>query len=254
MQRTFSHTLLITWAILFIACNTHYVQTSVESRNMEVSDALIPIDSQFVKLYLPYKMELERDMKRVISFSQEEMVKRRPESNLTNFLADLLLEEGGRQLQILGRDIQPDISYFNYGGIRTFLPKGNITVGKIFELMPFENEMVFLQLRGDQVQDFLNYIAGIGGDSLGGVRFRISGRRATGVEIGGEPLRSDSHYWLVTNDYVASGGDGLVILSERSEFLSGNIKIRDVIISHLEKIQQKGEVISVRKDGRITYE
>jgi 2',3'-cyclic-nucleotide 2'-phosphodiesterase (5'-nucleotidase family) len=247
MQRSFSYTLLITCFFIFFGCKTHYVQTTVENRNMFVSDSLAPLDSQLVYLYLPYKRKLEQEISRVISVTKEEMVKNRPESKLTNFLADLLLEEG--QKEAVNFDIS--FSYFNYGGIRTFLPKGEITVGKIFELMPFENEMVFLRLSGMQVQEFLNNIAAKGGDSLGGVRFKISAGKATAIEMNGEPLRLNNDYWLVTNDYVASGGDGMEVLVQRKEFVPSNRKIRDVIISHLESLHEKGEVIMAEKDGRI---
>ncbi len=254
MRRSFSYTLLITWFFLFWSCKTHYIQSSVENRNLIVSDSFIPVDSQLVMAYFPYKIILEQDMLRVISVSAEEMVKDRPESNLTNFLADLLLAEGENELTRMGKNFKPDISYFNYGGIRTFLPKGEITVGKIFELMPFENEMVFLKLSGTQVQNFLNGIARGGGDSLGGIHFIISDNKAKNVMVGEKPLIPDSFYWMVTNDYVAAGGDDREVLTQNLEFVSGEIKIRDAIISHLEKMQESGEIIKVKPDGRISYE
>lgn len=254
MRRSFSYTLLITWFFLFWSCKTQYIQSSVENRNLIVSDSFMPVDSQLVMAYLPYKIILEKDMLRVISVSAEEMVKDRPESNLTNFLADLLLAEGNEELTKMGKDFKPDISYFNYGGIRTFLPKGEITVGKIFELMPFENEMVFVKLSGTQVQEFLNGIARGGGDSLGGVRFKISDNQAKNVIVGEMPLNPESFYWMVTNDYVAAGGDDREVLTQNFEYVSGEIKIRDAIISHLEKKHKSGEVIMVKPDGRISYE
>jgi 2',3'-cyclic-nucleotide 2'-phosphodiesterase (5'-nucleotidase family) len=219
-----------------------------------VSDSITQPDSQLVSLYLPYKNILEKDMSRVIAVSAEEMVKDRPESNLTNFLADLLLTEGKEIVTELGEDVHPSISYYNYGGIRTFIPEGKITVGKIFELMPFENELVFLELSGAQVQEFLDVIAEKGGDSVGGVRFKISENKAKNVEVAGKSLNEKEHYWLVTNDYVAAGGDGLEVFTRRKNFVAGNIKIRDVIIAHLEKIHKKGQVISAKTDGRISYE
>jgi 2',3'-cyclic-nucleotide 2'-phosphodiesterase (5'-nucleotidase family) len=219
-----------------------------------VSDSVSQSDSQLISLYLPYKNLLEKDMSRIIAVSAEEMVKDKPESNLTNFLADLLLAEGNKIATELGENIHPSISYYNYGGIRTFLPAGEITVGKIFELMPFENELVFLELSGTQVQEFLNIIAEKGGDSVGGVRFKISENEAKNVEVGQKPLNEKQNYWLVTNDYVAAGGDGLEIFTRRKNFVAGNIKIRDVIIAHLEKKHEKGQVISAKPDGRISHE
>jgi len=254
MQRSFTYALLITCFFLLSACKNNYVRSSVETQNRIVTDSFMPVDSQLVLSYLPYKKILEKDMLRVISISAEEMVKNKPESNLTNFLADLLLEEGERELKKIGKDFRPDISYFNYGGIRTFLPKGEITVGKIFELMPFENEMVFLQISGDRVKDFLDQVAGNGGDSVGGVRFKISGGRAANVLVGNKPLDLESQYWLVTNDYIAAGGDVGDALAQRTNFISSGRKIRDVIIFNLENKYASGEVISAEKDGRIRHE
>jgi 2',3'-cyclic-nucleotide 2'-phosphodiesterase (5'-nucleotidase family) len=253
MRRSFSYTLLITCFFLAAACKTQYIQTSTESRNTIVTDSIVPVDSQLVHLYLPYKQKLEKNISRVISITREEMVKNKPESNLTNFLADLLLEEGIKTKGVNGEDIEPDISFFNYGGIRTFLPKGEITVGKIFELMPFENEMVFLKLTGDQVQKFLNNIAAKGGDSLGGVRFTISGDEATGIEVGNQELNPGEEYWLVTNDYVAAGGDGLEVLTQRKEIVTTGRKIRDAIISFMETKYEKNEEIYIELNGRIVY-
>lgn len=254
MQRSFSYILLITWFFLFLNCETQYVISTTETRNLIVSDSVTQIDSQLVSLYLPFKNILEKDMSRIVAISAEEMIKDRPESNLTNFLADLLLQEGKDIAADLEPDFIPDISYFNYGGIRTFLPEGEITVGKIFELMPFENELVFLELSGAQVQEFLNIIAEKGGESVGGVRFKISDGLAENVEIAGKPLNEIENYWLVTNDYVAVGGDDLEVFTRRKNFVAGNILIRDVIMVHLEKLHKEGRKISAKTDGRILYE
>ncbi len=254
MRRTFSYTLLITCFFLATACKTQYVQTSTENRNMIVADTIIPIDSQIVYMYLPYKQKLEKNISRVISVTREEMAKDKPESNLTNFLGDLLLAEGKKTAGENGEQIEPDISYFNYGGIRTFLPKGEITVGKIFELMPFDNEMVFLKLTGNQVQEFLNGIAAKGGDSVGGVRFTISDNKATGITVDGQNLNPDNEYWLVTNDYVASGGDGYNVLTRRQEMVNTGKLIRDAIIDYMERKHKNQEEIHVELDDRISYE
>ena len=254
MQRSFTYTLLITWLFIFGACKTHYVKTFTSTSNVVVSDSINQLDSQLVQIYLPYKKMLEKDMNRVIAVSEKEMFKGKPESGLTNFLADLLLKEGNEYLKNTPHNFQTDISYFNYGGIRTFLPKGQITVGKIYELMPFENEMVFLKLNGRQVQEFLNAVANHGGDSVGGVRFKISDRTAKDISVGGSSLQTDKSYWLVTNDYIAQGGDDFQMLTQRNDFINSEQKIRDIIIDHLEMLNDQGKILSAETDGRITNE
>ena len=255
MRRSFTYSLLITYIFITGACKTHFNLSSVDMENIVVVDSLNSPDKKVVQIYQPYKNMLDEDMNRVISFSEEEMVKGKPESSLTNFLADLLLEEGKKEALSEGlTKIQPSISYQNYGGIRASLPKGEITVGKIYELMPFENEMVFVLLSGEQIQSFLNIIAAKGGDSLGGVRFVISGSKATHVEIGGLALNPDLDYWVVTNDYIANGGDDMNVFLNRKELINSGKKIRDIIIQYLEDKQKSGETISEKPDGRIRYE
>ncbi len=254
MRRSFSYTLLITCLFLTWNCKVQYVQSAVEYQNNIVSDSLMPVDNQLLGIYLPYKQILDQDMNRVVAISAHEMVKSKPESNLTNFLGDLFLEQGEKVLKKFGRNIKLDISYFNYGGIRTFLPEGEITVGKIFELMPFENELVFIQISGTQVKEFLDAIAQGGGDSLGGVRFKISGKKAVDIEINGAPLQLDSYYWMATNDYVAAGGDNREMLTVQKEFIDSGKKIRDVIIEYMEEKYRSGEELRKVTDGRIAYE
>ena len=254
MQRTFSYILLITWIFLASGCTSHHSAKLLNAENIRVSSSAIPSDSQIIKIYLPYKEIVDKEMSTVISETTEEMVKDKPESALTNFLADLLLDQSAKIARENGWDIQPDISYFNYGGIRTFLPKGEITIGKIYELMPFENEMVYLRLSGEKVQQFLDIIAKKGGDSLGGVRFTISGEKAKNVTVRGEPIVPGKYYWLATNSYIALGGDDLDIMTEHSEMVESGEKIRNIIISCLMDMYDEGEIISAKPDGRICYE
>lgn len=252
MLRSFSYSLLITCFLLITSCKTNYVPTRFTNQNILIAGNDIESDNQLVKLYIPYKKDLEKDMKRIISVSETEMFKSKPESLLTNFLADLLLEEAN--LETKTGDFNISISYFNYGGIRTSLPKGEVTVENIFELMPFENEMVFLKLKGNQIQEFLNFIATKGGDSVGGVRFVISNEKAKNIQINGKKLNTEQNYWLVTNDYVADGGDGLDVFTNRSEIINTGLKIRDLIISNMEKKQKNNEKLAAKLDGRISYE
>lgn len=254
MRKFFSYTLLITWVLIAVSCQTHFIQKSQGGQNIIVSEEANTLDSSVVQLYSPYKDILERDMTRVISFSEVEMTKGKPESFLTNFLGDLLLVEGKKEAKRLGLEHIPAVSFFNYGGIRSIIPKGEISVGTIFELMPFENEMVFVEITGAQMQGFLNYVAQKGGDSLGGARFKISEGKAVEATVGGKPLKENDVYMLVTNDYVANGGDSVPVLKGSKQFVNSGRKIRDAIISNLEEMQKQNKKLSVKLDGRITNE
>ena len=58
-------------------------------------------------------------------------------------------------------------------------------------------------------------VAEKGGDSVGGVRFKISNDKAKDIELWRNTLKGEKQYWIVTNDYIASGGDGMEIFKKR---------------------------------------
>ena len=251
MRQTISYLLLITCLLFTFSCKTAFVQRSYDVENISVSEELGTMDSTIVKLYAPYKNILEKDMNRVLAISEKELVKDKPESLLTNFLADLLLEQGALVANDHQLNFTPAVSFFNYGGIRSSLPKGEITVGNIFELMPFENELVFIELKGDKMQAFMDYIADHGGGSVGGARMVIANDKANDVKIGGKEIDFNKNYWLVTNDYVAAGGDGLEMLAENERFINSGEKIRDAIIDYLEELTNNNQHVNPKLDERI---
>jgi len=148
----------------------------------------------------------------------------------------------------------PAASYVNYGGLRASLPQGEITVGHIFELMPFENEIVLLELSANSIQQMANKIAGRGGEGVAGMKIGIRDQMAQTVMVSGKPLDSSTTYWLVTNDYVASGGDQMSMFINPVNAIYTRKKIRDIMIESLEKeFIIKGK-IEVKEDGRIYHE
>lgn len=234
-----------------LSCKSNLIIHDIKTENIPNSENLITVDSSVIKLVQPYKNNLTAEMQEVIGYSTVELVKGRPESRLTNYLGDLLLEEGRSYAERHSLEAGPMISYQNYGGLRTALPEGNITVGKIFELMPFENEMVLLKLKGDDVYAFAEKIAAQGGDCVAGIRLGIRDGKISRVEVNGKPLDPAAEYWLVTNDYVADGGDDMQMFAHQLKYIATGTKLRDCIIGYMRKHYQAGEKISPELDRRI---
>jgi 2',3'-cyclic-nucleotide 2'-phosphodiesterase (5'-nucleotidase family) len=222
--------------------------------NQMVSPETLSADSSIIRAYWPYKQKVDAEMDHIIGYAQTDLVKGKPESKLTNFLADLLLEEATRTLNHSGNPVAPQVAFLNYGGIRTGIAQGDVTVRKIFELMPFENELVVLQLSGSDMQLFLDLIASRGGDSVSGVRFKIKNENASEVAVGDKPLDPNGRYWLATSDYVADGGDNYHMLHNSLDRINTSDKIRDVIIRYLERTHAEGMIINPETDGRIVNE
>ncbi|KOH43633.1 5'-nucleotidase C-terminal domain-containing protein [Sunxiuqinia dokdonensis] len=246
--------ILIALLIILCSCNNQLVVSRVEANNISNDSLVMLSDADVAELVAPYRENLEGDMSRVISISNDDLVRAKPESELTNLVADILLETGVAFCQFANHDFMPDVAYMNYGGLRVALPKGEITVGHIFQLMPFENEMVLLKVSGETMEQFVQQIALRGGDGVAGMRLGIVDGRIGHLEVDGKAFDVKKDYWVVTNDYIAAGGDDMSMLANRKKFIETGLKIRDIMIERLELEHQRGRQIQGILDGRIYYE
>ena len=241
--------------ILFIvvSCSTFYPVVETTTKNTSVTSSVAGENPELLKLLNPYKQKLDADMSRVLAISDVEMVKEKPESSMSNFMADVLLE-GGREYCKKNKLDLPVVAYVNYGGIRSTLPKGKITMQHVFELMPFENTMVLLKISGNNFRKLADIIAEREGDGVAGMKLGIKNKSVSSLLVGGEKFDPGKSYWIVTNDYIASGGDNMDMLANPESFVSPGITIRDIIIRYMENKTKNGQHISSKTDGRIFYE
>ena len=247
--------ILITLLIISFSCKTPLSVSSVQMENISNQPSSFSDDSAIVRLVAPYRQSLEEDMSEVLAISSEELSKAKPESKLSNFVADLLMNSGKSYCRMNNKAFSPDMAFVNYGGLRTSLPRGEVTVGKIYELMPFENEMVLLKLPGATMMKFLKQVAARGGDGIAGVKLGIQADSSiSSLQIGGRTFNEAQDYWLVTNDYIAGGGDAMTMLAEATEYLGTGLRIRDLIIDSLKQNYKDGKRIRIELDGRFYYE
>ena len=229
-----------------LGCKTyHKVNTHVD--RIRIDDQLEEVDEEMVEMIQPYKVELEEEMSRVLCYNSQMLEKGKPESTLTNWFSDLLMDVAREEF-----DVNLSFAVQNYGGIRrSSLPKGQVTVGLVYELMPFDNELVVLKMSGGEVQRFCDRLAGSGGWPVSReLRFTIEADQAVNVTVNDKPLDVEGEYYMVINDYAANGGDGLEWLRPLPRIRSG-LLIRDGMIDHLEMTDT---IRPVLLDGRITIE
>ena len=250
-MRLYRFSYLLILLLAFSACTTYKVEKSVTANIHLDSLVTIPPSQKVEGMIKPYRDKVNADMTEVLCLSSEVLYGGRPESPLTNYCADLTLEEANRFCAVKYPKIKMDVSMINRGGLRIPLPKGEIKTMTMFELMPFENEIVFLKLNGEVMLQFVNHLAARGGEGVSGLRFGIRDDKAFHPEIGGKPLDTAQTYWLVTSDYIANGGDGNEILSKSSERIDTGIKARDMFIQYFKRIGKEGKTVTAKKDGRI---
>ncbi len=196
----------------------------------------------------PYRDSLKSTMARVLAESAQPLEKQQPEGILGDFVADACLQEAAA----LTRE-KIDLAIFNHGGLRRSLPMGAITLGDVFELMPFDNELVVITLRGSRLLELLNHVASTGGAPVSGIRMLISRNLADSVRIGGEPLDTTRTYRVLTSDYLANGGDRFTAFADALGKEELRLRVRDAIAQHLEKLGQQHRTLVVTLDGRIRH-
>jgi len=204
-------------------------------------------DKNYEAYLLPIKQRIDAQMNVVIGQAAETMRGKGPESLLSNFSADAYRQTASDFLKE-----KVDISIVNMGGLRTVVPAGNITVGKVFELMPFENELVIVWLKGAKLFDLLQYFASMGGEGVSGLRMEIQQKKAINITVGGKPLDTEKLYSIATNDYLAGGNDKMVQLAQNVTRVNTGIKVRDMLLDYIKNETKKGNMIQAKLDGRIT--
>lgn len=244
--------------LLFLLWSCGHDQRSLP---LYVEGKLIPVDKHTTpekdqtidSVIAIYRTALEEEMQEILAYSKHGMSRGTPEGLLNNFVADLCFEIGNELYD--PKDNQPiDFCLLNYGGLRASIPKGPVRLSNIFELMPFENEMVVLTLTAEKVLELFDYLAGSSvGMPVSGLRIRITDEQVADVKISGSEFDPSRHYKVLTSDYLAGGGDNMTFfLNPLNEEYLG-LRIRDAIIRHLREQHKKGNMISSSLDGRISY-
>ncbi len=230
------------------SCSSRFILTGNSKKEYRM-DSLQSADPEIVTEYLPYKRQLDSSMNTVIGTTEKALTKEydTPETLLGDFFCEALIQ----QARLIG--VTADFCLATKGGLRSSLPAGNITVGNIFELMPFENELVTVTLKGSDVRKVIEFIARSGGQPEAGIRMTIRSKTALSVSINGQPPDENRIYTMLTYDYLAGGAEHL-------DFLRGlpqqklQKKVRDALLEYVRNQTAAGKKINLNTDGRIIIE
>lgn len=241
-------------ALLLGACHSAYRVTQVEGRQWTV-DATLDAhpNAEAAALLAPYKQRVDSMMNHVVGEAACDMDRNRPEGPLSNLVADVLRQAA---IPVLGRPA--DIGVINIGGVRNSLTKGPITVGHIYEILPFENSLCVLTLRGDVLKRFLGEVGRRSGEGMSGVHLVIAYSKGKSelksCDINGRPIDDKALYTLATVDYLAEGNDGMPSLCEAEErACHPELTVRELFMRYVEQEQAAGRKISARLEQRVEW-
>lgn len=227
------------------SCTTHYQPQSAQYAAYRIKDSVV--SSKILQAVLqPYTDSVNKNMNDVIAVANTELEKKQPEGTLGNMMADAMLVKAKEMYGTV------DGAFINNGGLRLpVIPKGNITRGKIYELAPFDNDIVLQKLSGNILQDFLSHISARGGWPVAGIKWQIKNKHAINVLVNGQPINENAVYNIAMIDYVANGGDDCNMLRSIPQ-LNKKFILRDAIIEYLTAHTRQGKAVTAQIENRVT--
>ena len=191
--------------------------------------------------------EIMAPVKETIGFSTNAMKRHRPECALSDWFCDFLM---AKTAEIT--DKQVDLSIYNFGGIRTDMPQGLITVDDVMSMFPFRNTLCYVALKGADVRSIFQWLAANGMQAVGGVRVTVRDGKLESLLVGGEPLDDKKIYGVATVNFLLDGGDGLKIARNAQDLVISDVYVMDAVIPYVRSLYKEGKPVEYQADGRVT--
>lgn len=246
------HFVLFLTFILSVSCGQQkYYVTKIEGKKIGITDKNNEVAAieDFIK---PYREHIDKDLNTVLAYAPQTLDKSGQwQTTIGNLMADVTLHRA--TLVFNSREKKKiDICLLNHGGIRSIIPKGNVTARTAFEVMPFENTAIVVALKSEQIIEMANHIISEKKPHpLSGMTFTIDkNSTAKNIMIQGKALENDKTYYVVTSDYLSNGGDKMDFFKKGIALYDLDYKLRNILIDYFKEV----DTIPVITDVRITKE
>ena len=248
MRKILSLILLISMTTLLCPAQSKVVSYELKKVNGNCTTYNNP---QLKKELDKSKKKLEKQTSVVIGYCPEEMVSEMPQSPLSNFLTDILVEIGNEYCQKKHKETV-DFSLLNFGGIRSSLKAGHIPIGDIFEIAPFENNLVIVDLKGSEVRKiFRRFKVKKCEPYSQQVNIQYAGDYFYKALINGQEIDNNKTYRMITLDFILTGGDDILKDVELGNVDNTGIVVRDAYIKHIKKMTAEGKNVTGKTDKRM---
>ncbi|MCO5231697.1 MAG: 5'-nucleotidase C-terminal domain-containing protein [Chitinophagales bacterium] len=229
---------------LFYACSSVKI-TQSDAQHIVIHQES-GVDSTLNAFVLSYKVKLDDKMNDTLAILKEDLFKKLPCANLNNMMADIVYDYYAEQNSPI------DMAITNYGGIRVpAISKGILMVKDAYELMPFDNELVLMDIPGSVLEQFLQHTCTLGGWPVSHAQIVMdSSNHIIDVLVNGQTIQKNKLYKVGTINYIADGGDQCSFLIDMKVEKSGRL-FRKQIITYWSKFK---EAIPVDNSKRVRYE
>lgn len=169
------------------------------------------------------------------------------ESNLGDLIADAF------------RNVtHADVAFINSGSMRTDISPGDITWGQVYTMLPFENAVIKLSMKGSDIAALLEqqwqndrtYMLQISGITYSYNTNNSQGHRVSSIKINNQPLQVNQMYSVATNDLLYNGGDNFTMMT-KGKYIETDGKDIEALVAYIKSLPQP---FNVAIEGRISRE
>lgn len=217
------------------------VYVSPSGARFDKSSATFQVASELIAVQ-PQMAEL----KKVIAYCPEGMERRGANCELSNFLVDRLMIEVA---DATGKKV--DVGILNNGGIRVDMPKGNVLLDDIVSMMPFNNYISYVGLKGKDLLYLFENMAKGKVQIVGGVQMVVNGKELESLLVGGKPVDPEKIYGVATIDFLLDGGDRINVARNAKELIITKTILCDAILPYIKSLTAQGKNIEYFVDDRV---
>lgn len=238
---------LLAIVCVLASCHKQTTPSSVETEVIAIIADSATMQTEAAKAYTDAlsakKAALQSEMQTIVGYAAHDMKVDRPECTMLNWATDVLLSKAREYY-----NGQVDMAVTNIGGMRCEWKEGAITKQHIFELMPFDNRLVVLTLKGEDILELCQVFAEVGGEGVAGLRMQAEDKQLIDAQINGKSVDPEAYYTVATSDYLSGGTDNMTPLTRHIAYWDSDKLIRDIYMEYVKEKQTIASAIDHRMD------
>ncbi|MFK7812501.1 MAG: 5'-nucleotidase C-terminal domain-containing protein [Maribacter sp.] len=230
---------IIITILLFASCKETPTNLSkIATKNIAIDSTLISIDS-VEKFIAPYRKRVDEVLDSTLAYSPTIITKEDGEYNTSagNLMADIILSEANPIFKSRsGKDF--DFVLLNHGGIRSIISKGNVSARTAYEVMPFDNSIVVVELPGKSVLEMIDFlIRSKRAHPVAGMQIILDRNdKLKSLKIQGRSFNENRNYYVATSNYLVTGGDNMGFFKGMLNATETDYLIRNAMIDYFMKV------------------
>ena len=215
----------------------------------------IPLDSTITpndsinKYISPYRDRINEVLDSTLAYAPKTLTKTDGIYNTSagNLMADIVFSESNPIFKAR-RGKALDFVLLNHGGIRSIISTGNVTARTAYEVMPFENSIVVVELSGTSVMEMIDFlIQSKRAHPIAGLQIILDKNdQLKSLKIQGKPFDENRTYFVATSDYLVTGGDNMGFFKNMLSATETDYLIRNAIIDYFKKVDTLNAVVDNR--------